>query len=89
MPPSHTVPTGISTERTIRSWALELGNGGDIVSWKPIDAFTIDAIVKKAGSVVNATRLVVSRDGRALTITENGTGPNGRATHGVRVYKKR
>jgi hypothetical protein len=24
------------------------------VSWKPIDAFTIDAIVKKAGSVVNA-----------------------------------
>jgi hypothetical protein len=31
-------------------------NGGDTVSWKPIDAFTIDAIVKKAGSVVNATR---------------------------------
>jgi hypothetical protein len=54
-----------------------------------IDAFTIDAIVNKAGSVVNATRLVVSRDGKALTITENGTGPNGRATHGVRVYKKR
>ena len=26
-------------------------NGGDTVSWKPIDAFTIDAIVKKAGSV--------------------------------------
>jgi hypothetical protein len=64
-------------------------NGGDTVSWKPIDAFTIDAIVKKAGSVVNATRLVVSRDGKALTISENGTGPNGRATHGVRVYKKR
>jgi hypothetical protein len=64
-------------------------NGGDTVSRKPIDAFTIDAIVKKAGSVVNATRLVVSRDGKALTITENGTGPNGRATHGVRVYKKR
>jgi len=64
-------------------------NGGDTVSWKPIDAFTINAIVKKAGSVVNATRLVVSRDGKALTITENGTGPNGRATHGVRVYKKR
>jgi hypothetical protein len=55
-------------------------NGGDTVSWKPIDAFTIDAIVKKAGSVVNATRLVVSRDGKALTITENGTGPIGRAT---------
>ena len=63
-------------------------NGGDTVSWKPIDAFTIDAIVKKAGSVVNATRLVVSRDGKALTITENGTGPNGRATHGVRVYQE-
>ena len=89
VPPSHTVPTGISTERTIRSWALELGTAVTLWSWKPIDAFTIDAIVKKAGSVVNATRLVVSRDGKALTITENGTGPNGRATHGVRVYKKR
>ena len=64
-------------------------NGGDTVSWKPIDAFTIDAIVKKARSVVNATRLVVSRDGKALTITENGTGPNGRATHGVTVYNQR
>jgi hypothetical protein len=64
-------------------------NGGDAVSWKPIDGFTIAAIVKKARSVVNAKRLVVSRDGKALTITENGTGPNGRATHGVRVYKKR
>ena len=65
------------------------GVDGDTVSWKPIDAFTIDAIVKKAGSVVNATRLVVSRDGKALTITENGTGPKGRATHGVRIYKMR
>ena len=43
-------------------------NGGDTASWKLIDAFTIDAIVKKAGSVVNATRLVASRDGKALTI---------------------
>ena len=87
MPPSHKCQRGFQRKGlSVRGAGTR--NGGNTVSWKPIDAFTIDAIVKKAGSVVNATRLVVSRDGKALTITENGTGPNGRATHGVRVYKK-
>jgi hypothetical protein len=64
-------------------------NGGDTVSWTAINAYRVDAVVKKAGAVVNATRLMVSTDGTTLTITETGTGPNGRPTHGVRVYKKR
>ncbi len=59
------------------------------MSWSAVDAYSIDAVVKKAGTVVNVTRLVVSNDGETLTITETGTGPDGRPTHGVRVYNKR
>jgi hypothetical protein len=64
-------------------------NGGDTVSWKSIDVYTIDAVVKKAGTVVNATRLSVTRDRKTLTITEAGTRPDGSATRGVRVYERR
>ena len=53
-----------------------------------LDAYTVDAKVKKAGVIVNATRLLVSMDGRLLTITENGTDQNGRATHGTRIYNR-
>jgi hypothetical protein len=63
-------------------------NGGDTVSWRRIDAYTVDALVKKQGDIVNRGRLSVSMDGKVLTITENGTSPSGAPTHGVRVYTK-
>jgi len=63
-------------------------NGGDALSWTRVDAYTVDAKVKKAGVIVNATRLLVSMDGRLLTITENGTDQNGKATHGTRIYNR-
>ena len=53
-----------------------------------VDANTVDAIVKKGSNVVNATRLLISSDGKLLTITEKGTGPNRRPTNGVRVYER-
>lgn len=61
-------------------------NGGDTVSWSLVDPNTVDAVVKREGEVVNRARLAVSSDGLVLTITENGTGPDGMPTHGVRIY---
>ena len=63
-------------------------NGGDTVSWTLVDANTIDAVVWKLGEVVNRARLQVSDDGMVLTITENGTGPDGMPTHGLRIYDR-
>ena len=63
-------------------------NGGDTVSITRIDPYTVAAVVKKAGEVVNKTRLVVSKDGKSLTITETGTNQRGKETHGVRVYRR-
>jgi hypothetical protein len=63
-------------------------NGADSTSWMPIDAHTIESTVKKAGQVVNLTRLEVSQDGQVLTIHERGTNQSGIATRGVRIYDK-
>ena len=63
-------------------------NGGDAVSWRLVEPNTVYAVVKKLGAVVNRVRLSVSTDGMALTITENGTNPDGLPTEGVRVYDR-
>ena len=63
-------------------------NGGDAVSWTLVDARTVQAVVKRLGDVVNRVQLSVSNDGTVLTITENGTSPDGSPTHGVRVYDR-
>ena len=63
-------------------------NGGDAVSWLLVDPRTVHAVVKKLGAVVNRVELSVSTDGAVLTITENGTSPNGIPTHGVRLYDR-
>ncbi|MCY4074875.1 MAG: hypothetical protein OXH04_05540 [Acidobacteria bacterium] len=64
-------------------------NGGDAVSWTLVDPRTVHAVVMRMGDVVNRVVLAVSNDGMVLTITENGTGPDGSPTHGVRVYDRR
>ena len=63
-------------------------NGGDAVSWTLVDPRTVHAVVMRTGDVVNRVVLAVSSDGTVLTITENGTGPDGSPTHGVRVYDR-
>ena len=63
-------------------------NGGDAVSWRLIDPNTVYGVVKKSGNVVNRVSLSVSMNGTVLTITENGTGPDGMPTHGVRAYDR-
>jgi hypothetical protein len=60
-------------------------NGGDMLALTRIDPYTVESVVKKAGVVVNKTRLVVSRD-RKSTISEAGTNQSGQSTSGVRVY---
>src|SRR5262245_40536620 len=63
-------------------------NGGDSLSYTRIDAYTVGAEVKRAGKVVNKTRLVVSKDLKVLTITADGINQGGQATRETRVYDK-
>ena len=63
-------------------------NGADAISMKLIDPNTTDAILKKAGKVVQTARSVVSKDGKVMTITAQGTNPRGQPTSIVTVWDK-
>jgi len=63
-------------------------NGADTIALKRIDPNTIKATFKKAGKVVMAGREVVSKDGKAKTITGRGTDANGQAVRRLIVYDK-
>ncbi len=60
----------------------------DTVALKRINANTVAATLKKSGKVVATARRVVSKDGKTLTLTNNGTNAKGEKMHNVLVYEK-
>ena len=63
-------------------------NGADTIAISRVDAFTIEAILRRAGDVVLTTRTVVSRDGKVLTHTSKGTNVKEQPTDSVTVFDK-
>jgi hypothetical protein len=63
-------------------------NGADSISLKRIDASTIDATYKKNGKVVNAGRVSISADSKTMTVTAQGTSPDGKPTEVHVVYER-
>jgi hypothetical protein len=61
---------------------------GDAISWKKIDARTVEMDIKKKGEIINATRHSVSADGRTLTVTENGIDADDKPIRAVTVYHR-
>jgi hypothetical protein len=53
-----------------------------------IDAYTVEATLKKAGRIVLTNRVVYSKDGKLRTITGKGTNANGQPTTNVVVYER-
>jgi restriction endonuclease S subunit len=63
-------------------------NGADTIALKRIDDYTVEATLKKAGKIVQTTRAVLSKDGKVLTNTSNGTNVAGKPINTVAVYEK-
>lgn len=59
----------------------------DAVVMKKVDANTVDVTLKKAGNVVLTRHMVVSKDGKVMTVTDKGT-PGGQRVDSVLVYDK-
>jgi hypothetical protein len=55
---------------------------------KRIDDNTYENTWKKAGKVTIKAKVVVSADGKSLTVTQTGTNGKGQAVHNVAVYDK-
>jgi hypothetical protein len=60
----------------------------DMIAVKRVDANTILQTDKKAGKVVGSNRSVISKDGKVLTITSKGVGPDGQPRDTVTVWDK-
>jgi hypothetical protein len=67
---------------------LGFPNGADTIAVKRVDANTNTGTGKKAGKVVYTRRLVVSKDGKVMTITAKGTDEQGKPTSSTTVWDK-
>ena len=63
-------------------------NAADTIAVKRIDSNTSTATGKKAGKVVYTRTLVVSKDGKVMTITAKGTDEQGHPTSSTSVWEK-
>jgi hypothetical protein len=60
----------------------------DAIALKRMNDHTLQATLKKSGKVVSDARRVVSKDGKTMTLTINGTNAKGQKTKNVAVYEK-
>jgi hypothetical protein len=65
-----------------------LGGPLDAVSGKRIDDNTYDTILMKGGKEMLHHRLVVSKDGKTMRVTGEGTDAQGKPVSGVEVFEK-
>ena len=63
-------------------------NGADTIAVKRVDANVTTGTGKRAGKVVYTRRMVVSKDGKVLTITAKGTDQQGQPTSSTTVWDK-
>ena len=59
------------------------------VAFTAIDRYTVEAVEKRDGKPLFHVRRVVSRDGRSMTVTSDGTNANGVEIHNVLVFVRK
>ena len=70
------------------SWREDLFSGADTIAIRRSGSNDYGAALRKSGQVVMTMRLVVSKNGKTLTITANGADTKGQATSFVTVWDK-
>ena len=63
-------------------------SGAGTLNVKLIDANHIDSTGKKEGKVVSTVTIVVSKNGKVMTITSKGKNATGQSINNVLVYDK-
>ena len=62
--------------------------GADTIAVKPVDANNIESTSKKGREVLYTSKVVVSQDGKVMTITSKGKNPDGEPFDNVQVYDR-
>jgi hypothetical protein len=60
----------------------------DAIVLQKVDDYTSEAILKHASKVIGTSRRVVSKDGKTMTVTFEGTDSRGRPVNNRAVYEK-
>ena len=60
----------------------------DTISIKRINDHTVESTLKKSGKMTSKARRVVSKDGKTMTLTINGTNAKGEKMQNLAVYDK-
>ena len=71
-----------------RDYEFKGNPDGDALSYKMIDANTLEATLKRKGETVITANVVVSADGKTRTVTQTGKDAQGRTINIVSVYEK-
>ena len=61
----------------------------DMISYKRVDARTLEATQSKSGKETQRQRIVVSADGKTRTVTSTGVDGAGQKINNVAVYEKK
>jgi len=69
-------------------WRENWVGGADTIALRRLNSSTIAAALKKGGSVVMTSRVVVSKSGKVTTLTMNGADAKGQPTKNVLVWDK-
>jgi hypothetical protein len=62
--------------------------GADTIAVKLVDANNIESTSKKGHEVLYTSKVVVSQDGKVMTITSKGKNPDGEPFDNVQVYDR-
>jgi len=70
------------------TWREDLLGGAETITIRKGGSNAYSVALKKSGLIVMTMRVVVSKDGRVLTITSNGADAKGQPTKSVTVWDK-
>jgi hypothetical protein len=61
---------------------------GDTAATRKIDANTLDSVGKKGDKIVDNMHIVVSKDGKTMTLSQKVTGPQGQEINNTCIFDK-
>jgi len=71
-----------------KDYLLKGNENADTVASRKIDANTLDCMLKKGGIAVGSGRVIVSKDGKTLTLTEKDKNAQGQNVNNTEVYDR-
>jgi hypothetical protein len=80
-------------QHTVATLATSLGShiGPRIdrrISYKPLDVYTVQIVLKQDDQIVSISTRTISRDGRTMTEQQDSTNAEGQRVHNVLVFEK-